>query len=302
VSKILEVKNLSKWYGNIKAIENVNFCIEKGQVVGLLGPNGSGKTTTLAILLGIKHPTAGTFSWFQQPDGKLENKRIGSLIEVPYFFPYLSLEKNLLLVTKIKGSGKSDIPRVLELVGLAGRRKSEYKTLSLGMKQRLALASAMLANPDVLVLDEPTNGLDPEGIAEVRNVIIDQSKRGKTIILASHILDEVEKVCTDVIILKAGNTITQGPVAHLLSDTPTVTLSAENMEQLQKALASFSRVKVLSAAADGITISLVEGIGTTEVNQWLMGQGIVLNKIDIQKKTLEQKFLNLVKEEHKITQ
>jgi ABC-type multidrug transport system ATPase subunit len=297
VNKILEVKKLSKWYGNIKAIENVNFSIEKGQVVGLLGPNGSGKTTTLAILLGVKHPTSGTFSWFEKPNGHLANKRIGSLIEVPYFFSYLSLEKNLLLVTKIKGSGKSDIPRVLELVGLGGRRKSEYKTLSLGMKQRLALASAMLANPDVLVLDEPTNGLDPEGIAEVRNVIVEQSKRGKTIILASHILDEVEKVCTDVIILKGGNTITQGHVAHLLSDKPMVTLGAENMDQLQKALADFLGVKVLSIKGDGITISLDEGISTTDVNQWLMGQGIVLNKIDIQKKSLEQQFLHLVKEQ-----
>lgn len=295
MDSILKVNNLTKWYGKIKAIENLHFEVNKGRVVGLLGPNGSGKTTTLATILGIIKPNKGSFSWFNEPEGVLANKRIGALIEVPYFFPYLNLERNLEIVAKVRGRGHNEIGKTLGIVGLDTRAKSPFSTLSLGMKQRLALASALLGDPEVLVLDEPTNGLDPEGIAEVRNVIIEQSERGKTIILASHILDEVEKVCNDVIILKNGSSISQGTVKELLTDKETVTISADDYEGLLRILSSIEGVEIIKKGQEKITVSLDERLTTSKINKLLLDQGIVLSTIETHKKTLESQFLELVK-------
>lgn len=296
VESVLKVQDLTKLFGRIRAINNLNFDIKKGQVLGILGPNGSGKTTTLATVLGIRPATSGTFSWFNYPEGKLENQRIGSLIEIPYFYPYLNLERNLSIVAKIRGKGGDEIVDAIEMVGLSQRSKSKYSTLSLGMKQRLALASALLGNPEVLVLDEPTNGLDPEGIAEVRSIIKEQSARGKTIILASHILDEVEKVCSDVIILKDGEIISQGPVRELLTEKLTVSLSAESIENLTVELNSIADVEIVDTTPAKIIVNLEEGFTTTKLNELLMQRGITLSMIEIHKKTLESKFLELVKQ------
>lgn len=291
----LIVNDLTKWYGKILAVDHLNFEVEKGKVIGLLGPNGSGKTTTLATILGTIKPDGGSFHWFEGLETKSANKRIGSLIEVPYFYPYLNLEKNLEIVARVRGKGLTEIDKALEMVGLNTRSKSPFYTLSLGMKQRLALASALLGDPEVLVLDEPTNGLDPEGIAEVREVILDQSRRGKTILLASHILDEVEKVCTDVVILKNGKAIAQGAVKDLLNDKQTVTIGAENMNQLHEALASINGVSIINKEADAITISIGEDLTTSKINKILVEKGIELSKIEVGRKTLESEFLELIK-------
>ncbi|HCX99273.1 MAG TPA: ABC transporter ATP-binding protein [Bacteroidales bacterium] len=296
MESVLVVNSLSKSFGEIKAIQNISFSIEKGKVVGLLGPNGSGKTTTLSIVIGLKKASAGSFSWFNLPDGETENKRIGSLIEVPYFYPYLTLSRNLEIVAKVKGVNSTQIPETLDMVGLANRASTKYQTLSIGMKQRFALASALLGNPEVLVLDEPTNGLDPEGISEVREIIIDLSKLGKTILLASHILDEVEKVCSDVIILKQGKIISQGSVNELLSEKHMVILSADNNENLYSQLSNYKRIEIVEKRSDSLLIALDNAGVVPEINQWLMQNGTVLTRIEPVKKTLESQFLQIIKQ------
>jgi len=298
VENILTVSGLSKWFGSTKAIENISFEVAKGQVVGILGPNGSGKTTTLSTILGIRHPSQGTFSWFNLAAGLTANKRIGSLIEVPYFYPYLNLKQNLELVALARGNGAHDIDSVLQVVGLLTRSQSKYYTLSLGMKQRLALASALLGDPEVLVLDEPTNGLDPEGIADVRRIITEQSQRGKTIILASHILDEVEKVCSHVVILKEGNIISKGSVAELLTQKQTISIFADDMEMLTTALNSISEVEIVDKKPDSITVSLSENIKPAQVNARLVSMGVPPSGIMEHKTTLETQFLELIRKEH----
>lgn len=295
MKSILKVEGLTKWFGNINAIDNISFEVKAGQVVGLLGPNGSGKTTTLSIILGVKHASAGTFSWLNHEKGALVNTKIGSLIEVPYFYPYLNLEKNLQIVAQVKGVGYHEIGIVLEKVGLNSRSKSKFYTLSLGMKQRLALASALLGNPEVLVLDEPTNGLDPEGIAEVREIILEQSHHGKTIILASHILDEVEKVCSHAIILKKGKIISMGEVKELLTDKQMISIGYDDIDLLVTGLQSLKGIKIIERKEDRILISLDEGITTSSVNMQLVNLGIVPNLLEVHKKTLESQFLELVK-------
>lgn len=298
MENILTVSGLSKWFGSTKAIENISFEVAKGQVVGILGPNGSGKTTTLSTILGIRHPSQGTFSWFNLAAGLTANKRIGSLIEVPYFYPYLNLKQNLELVALARGNGAHDIDSVLQVVGLLTRSQSKYYTLSLGMKQRLALASALLGDPEVLVLDEPTNGLDPEGIADVRRIITEQSQRGKTIILASHILDEVEKVCSHVVILKEGNIISKGSVAELLTQKQTISIFADDMEMLTTALNSISEVEIVDKKPDSITVSLSENIKPAQVNARLVSMGVPPSGIMEHKTTLETQFLELIRKEH----
>src|SRR4051812_6645916 len=231
---VLSVNNLSKQFGKIKAVTNLNLEVKQGQVFGMLGPNGSGKTTTLGMLMGVVNPTSGDFTWFNQTPSHEVRKKIGAVLEHPIFYPYLSGQKNLELNAMIKQCDPANIPKVLELVELAERKDYKYKTYSLGMKQRLAIASALLNNPTILILDEPTNGLDPMGIAEIRELIKKIAANGKTIILASHLLDEVQKVCTHFAVLKRGNLIHTGPVDEVGNATETVEVMAEalNLNEL----------------------------------------------------------------------
>lgn len=297
MATILTVSGLTKSFGPIRAVNSISFTIGTGQVVGLLGPNGSGKTTTLALLLGIKLPDSGLYQWFDGDTSKPPNQRIGSLLEVPYFYPYLSLEKNLKIVASIRKQGMNDIHQVLHEVGLGKRIQSAYYTLSLGMKQRLALASVLLGNPDVLILDEPTNGLDPVGIAEVRGIIMHQAQMGKTIILASHILDEVERVCSDVIVLKEGRVLGQGPVKELLAHKQLVSLSANEPNELVSALMLHPDVKVIETRANQVLISIEGATTTAQLNQWLLAKGVVLSGITEHRKTLESMFLEMIRRE-----
>ena len=202
MSKVLSVSALSKRYGSIRALDSFSLEVNQGEVYGILGPNGSGKTTTLGILLDVLKADSGTYSWFDGMPTVKARRQIGSILETPNFYPYLSARQNLAIACTIKEVGTSDIDRVLKEVNLYERRHDKFETYSLGMKQRLALASAMLGDPDVLILDEPTNGLDPLGIAEVRGLILQQAQKGATIIMASHILDEVEKTCSHVAVFK----------------------------------------------------------------------------------------------------
>src|SRR3978361_1164256 len=226
---ILSIEDLSKRYGQVQALKNVSFTVPKGSVFGILGPNGSGKTTLLGTVMDIIRPTAGTFKLFGEVPTGDHRKKIGTLLETPNFYHYLSGEKNLFIAAEIKGKGKQDIPRVLEMVNLAQRKDSPFSTYSLGMKQRLAIASCLLGDPEVLILDEPTNGLDPVGIAEIRQLIKQLHQQGKTIIMASHLLDEVEKVCTHVAILKKGELLMTGSVQEILSNEDTAELGSNDV-------------------------------------------------------------------------
>ena len=292
---VLETFNLSKNYGPLHAVSELNFVLEEGAAFGLLGPNGSGKTTTLGMVMAVLQPTKGTFKWFGEHPSATNNKRIGSLLETPNFYPYLSLFKNLEVIAKIKEIDNSEINRVLEETNLIKRSKSRYDTLSLGMKQRLGIASVLLGKPDVLLLDEPTNGLDPEGIAEIRNLILNQKEKGKTIILASHILDEVEKVCSHVGILKQGKLIASGKVSELLIGETLIIIKSDKLTELKNELFGAGLVK--SAVINGLNLEVIPSVNvsTTEINRFAIDKGIPITEIFTKKTSLEEQFLEVVR-------
>ena len=295
MEKVLEVNQLSKSYGNILAINNLSFTVNRGEVYGLLGPNGSGKTTTLAVVLDILKANAGDYKWFDKPMDKFTRRRIGSLLETPNFYPYLSLWDNLKIVAKIKDAPDDDINYALGVTNLLKRKYSAYHTLSLGMKQRLAIASVLVGNPEVLVLDEPTNGLDPEGFAEVRNIIQSQANDGKTIILASHILDEVEKVCSHVAILKSGDLIAHGRVGELLTTDDMVYIQSDKMDDLEQTLEHADFVKRVFKSDKDLAVVLEQGNSVAGLNKYCFEKGFTLSKILLKKQSLEDQFLQLVK-------
>ena len=294
---VLEVNNLSKSYKQVDAVKSLSFDIRKGNVYGLLGPNGSGKTTTLAMLMGILHPTQGSFSWFENGQKDNNRLRIGCLLETPNFYPYLNAYDNLQVTATIKGvkDSKKRIQDVLEYVDLAERGKRSFKTYSLGMKQRLAVASAILSDPEVLVLDEPTNGLDPEGIAEMRELILKIAGQGKTIVLASHILDEVQKICSHVVMLKQGEMVYNGTMKELLVQRKSYKLMAENEEQLIQVLNKIPQVKILEKTDGSLLIELEEGVSGARLNQLIVEQGIYLSELHAYQKSLEAIFLERMK-------
>lgn len=297
MSTILEIKGLSKNYGTIKAIDKLNFKVEKGMVFGILGPNGSGKTTTLGILLGVLNPTAGIFSWFGNGT-EVENRlRIGALLETPNFFPYLNAVKNLRIVAKIKGLDNVDerIDNVLKQVNLYERKDTAFKTFSLGMKQRLAIASALMSDPEVLVLDEPTNGLDPQGIAEIRNLIIDIAKEGKTILIASHQLDEIEKVCSDVVILKKGVVIAQDNVENITSGSKQMIVQADDLEKIKSLVGGYDGIEIVKENQGKLMLSVNEDINAADVNKFFFDNGVILSELRLSKKSLEEQFLEMTK-------
>jgi len=291
---ILTIENLSKTYGRIQALKNVSFSVPEGSVFGILGPNGSGKTTMLGTIMDILKPTSGTYKLFDEVPTELHRRRIGTLLETPNFYHYLSGVKNLEIAAEIKQHGKEDIPRVLEMVDLTKRKDSKFSTYSLGMKQRLAIASCLLGNPKVLVFDEPTNGLDPVGIAEIRDLMKNLYSEGKTIIMASHLLDEVEKVCTHVAILKKGELVTTGNVNEILSNEDMVEVGAGNSEKLLQVLNTMGNN--IRVAKEGGTVKVFFPVGTANleaINKHCFDNGIILNHLLLKKKSLESRFFEL---------
>ena len=290
---ILSIQNVSKSYGAIQALKGVSFEVPEGSVFGVLGPNGSGKTTLLAILLDVLLADAGSYSWFGGMQQEAARKQMGALLETPNFYHYLSAFDNLEITAAIKDRGKDDRLRVLKQVGLLERKDSKFQSFSLGMKQRLAIGAALLGNPKVLVLDEPTNGLDPAGIAEIRELIRKMSKEGITIIIASHLLDEIEKVCTHVAILKKGTLLLHGTVAEALRSEDQVEVRADDMARLQAALSNMPGIT--KAVLNDGTLQLACGPAITPgmVNEYCIGQNIVLTHLVLRKKSLETKFMEL---------
>lgn len=294
LSTILSIQDLHKRYGKIHAVNGLSLEVEEGSVFGILGPNGSGKSTTLGILLDVVAKDSGTFQWFGQPPSTEIRKQIGAILETPTFYPYLSAVQNLKIVAKIKGVDYGRIEQVLKTVGLLERKDDPFKHYSLGMKQRLAIASALLANPKVMILDEPTNGLDPQGIAEIRQLIIEIANRGKTIILASHLLDEVQKVCSHFAVLKKGRKIYSGSVADALYGSDTVEVAAADMEQLQKIAAEFPHIKGMVRENGHLKLQLDQSQNSSDLNRFLVEKGIILSHLRQQTKSLEKQFLELL--------
>ncbi len=291
---ILSIKDLTKHYGKIHAVDHLTLDVEKGMVFGLLGPNGSGKTTTLGSVLDVIKPTTGSYSWFEKKPSGASRKKIGAILETPAFYPYLSAVKNLGIIAKIKEYGQHRIDEVIEQVGLADRKKDAFRTYSLGMKQRLSIAAALLSDPPVLILDEPTNGLDPQGIAEIRDLILTISGQGKTIIFASHILDEVQKVCSHFAVLRKGKRIFVGSVVEALSRNHQIEVAANDMALLENTINAFRLKEKINHDKDKLLIKLKDGASTQDLNEYLVKQGIVVNHLALQKTSLEQEFLKIL--------
>jgi ABC-2 type transport system ATP-binding protein len=291
---ILKIENLYKNFGLVKAVNNVSLEIQKGNVYGILGPNGSGKSTTLGIVLNVVNKTSGTYSWF---GGKLEThealKKVGAIIERPNFYPYMTAEQNLQLVCKIKGTNYSKIQEKLEIVGLLDRKDSKFRTFSLGMKQRLAIASALLNDPEILILDEPTNGLDPQGIRQIRDIIKTIASQGTTILLASHLLDEVEKVCSHVLVLRKGAILYSGPVDGMNSHDGFFELQSDNLSELKDALAHYPSIEKITEQEGRLFAYPKSNVNPAELNKFLAERNIFVSHLVKRKHSLEEQFLEL---------
>ena len=291
---ILTVENISKNYGKIRALNGVSFSVPQGCVFGILGPNGSGKTTMLGIIMNVLQATSGSYKLFDEVATDAHRKKIGTLLETPNFYHYLSAVRNLKISAAIKGHGEEDIESILHTVDLYKRKDSPFSTFSLGMKQRLAIGAALLGNPDVLVFDEPTNGLDPVGIAEIRMLIKELSAKGKTIIMASHLLDEVEKVCTHVAILKQGNLLASGTVKDVFQENDIVQLAAADKERLRQLLGNLNNYTRLDEVGGILEVSYESGkANLEEINKYCFDNSVVLSHLQLKKSNFESKFLEL---------
>jgi ABC-2 type transport system ATP-binding protein len=291
---ILTINNLTKKFGYLTAVKDLSFTINKGNVYGILGPNGSGKSTTLGIVLNVVNKTQGEFHWF---DGNTTThdalKQVGAIIERPNFYPYMTAEQNLKLVCKIKGVDKSKIEEKLDIVGLLDRKTHKFRTYSLGMKQRLAIASALLNDPEILILDEPTNGLDPQGIHQIRQIIKDIAAQGTTILLASHLLDEVEKVCSHVVVLRKGEKLYSGRVDEMINSHGFFELKAERQQELITILESHPNIEKVKVEGELVTAFLSEPMSASDFNKLMFEKGILLSHLVKRKESLEEQFLQL---------
>lgn len=292
---VLEIKNLSKHYGRIKAVDGLSLNVKRGNVFGILGPNGSGKTTTLGMILDIINPTEGNFLWFGKKSDKNVRKRIGAILEHPIFYPYLTAVQNLRIVCDIKGVPYSRIDEVLNQVGLEERKDWKFRTYSLGMKQRLSIGSALLCDPEVMLLDEPTNGLDPQGIAEIRELIVEIANSGKTILLASHLLDEVQKVCTHFAVLRKGQLIHQGPVDEVDKGHVQIEVKAD-ADNLQAVLEGSGMASKVKRELDKYTMTMNNGYTASDVNAYLFKNDITAKHLLLKTRSLEQQFLEILAE------
>lgn len=291
---ILTLNHLTKKFGSLTAVNNLSFTIKKGNVYGILGPNGSGKSTTLGMVLNVVNKTSGDFHWFDGSDSTHEAlKKVGAIIEHPNFYPYMTAAQNLALVCRIKGVHPGRINEKLEIVGLLERKDSKFRTFSLGMKQRLAIASALLNDPEILILDEPTNGLDPQGIHQIREIIRKIAGMGTTILLASHLLDEVEKVCSHVVIIRKGEKLYSGRVDEMNASHGFFELKAREEDKLIALLQEHPSIGKVTTNEGIITAFLEEPMDAETLNSFLFSKGIVLSYLVKRKESLEEQFLQL---------
>lgn len=294
---ILTINHLTKKYGSLTAVNDLSFTIKKGNVYGILGPNGSGKSTTLGMVLNVVNKTSGDFHWFDGSNSTHEAlKKVGAIIEHPNFYPYMTASQNLALVCKIKEVSKEKVDEKLEIVGLLDRKDSKFRTFSLGMKQRLAIASALLNDPEILILDEPTNGLDPQGIHQIREIIRKIAATGTTILLASHLLDEVEKVCSHVVIIRKGIKLYSGRVDEMNASFGFFELKATDLQKLQQLLEEHPAIGKITVDENMLTAILEEPLEADQLNAFLYEKGMVLSYLVKRKESLEEQFLQLTNE------
>jgi ABC-2 type transport system ATP-binding protein len=294
LESILTIEKLNKRFGPVHAVNDVSLEIKKGNVYGILGPNGSGKSTTLGIVLNVVNKTSGEYRWF---GGTLEThealKKVGAIIERPNFYPYMTAQENLELVCKIKGTPYTKVTEKLETVGLIERKDSKFNTFSLGMKQRLAIASALLNDPEILILDEPTNGLDPQGIRQIRDIIKKIAAQGTTILLASHLLDEVEKVCSHVLVLRKGEILYAGKVDTMMANEGFFELQVADLDNLRQTLLLHPAIEKMEKEEDKLFVYLKSPLEAAELNKFLAEKGIYLSHLIKRKHSLEEQFIQL---------
>lgn len=296
---VLKIENLSKRYGSTMVVDHIRLDVGQGQVFGLLGPNGSGKTTTLAMILGVIRPDSGSIHCFDSPQSAKSRKRTGALLEKPNFTPWLTGYDNLYLVSDIRGIPRSKRPSVIQealhLAGLESAGSQKFSAYSLGMKQRLAIASAILGSPELLILDEPTNGIDATGISQIRDLIRSVALRGTTVILASHILDEVERVCSHLAIMKEGRILDSGSIDDVLKGNGQVEVAAEEALSLENALKACPFVESIKGHHEKTTVTLSPDKGAADLNYFLVGQGVRVCSLNLKHKSLESHFLELLR-------
>ncbi len=295
---VIETRGLTKRYGDVLAVNGISFTVEPGQVFGFLGPNGSGKTTTIGMLLGIITPTAGEVRLLglSGRDGlHAARQKIGATLETPNFYPYLSGWDNLRMVANLKGVGHTTIEETLDLVGLLARRKHKFEGYSLGMKQRLAIAATLLGDPALVILDEPANGLDPDGMREIRELIIALGERGKTVFVSSHLLNEVERTCTHVAILRKGTIVRQASVHDLLKTATIVELRGAEPEQMRAAAEQYPKTDSVTVRGGAVLVQLQDD-DSASLNRWLAGQGVFVGLLAPQRLSLEEAFIDLTRD------
>lgn len=292
---VLNTYQIDKHYKHIQALRQVSFDVPKGSIFGILGPNGSGKTTLLGVIMDVLKPSSGTYQWFGETPNAAQRKRIGTLLETPNFYHYLSAVDNLKISAAIKGiSDSRHIHTVLEKVNLGERKYTKFSTFSLGMKQRLAIAACLLGNPDIIVFDEPTNGLDPVGIVDVRTIIKQLASEGKTIIMSSHLLDEVEKVCTHVAILQRGKLLSCGSVQQILTGEDIVEVSCCNIDKLKSIIATISGCVRMEKNDNTLLLYFASNTASLEhINKTCFENNIILTHLTLKKHSLESKFFEL---------
>lgn len=292
----LEINSISKRFGQLQAVQDFSLELAAGEVYGLLGPNGSGKTTTLGIILGIIKADSGSYRWFNEKPSARLRKRIGTLLETPNFYGYMTAMENLKIVAHIRGLNSPNYEDVLKRVGLWDRRLSKFKTYSLGMKQRLGIGAALLGDPEVLIFDEPTNGLDPQGIIEVRELILSIAGEGRTILMASHILNEVERICSHVAIIKKGHLLRTGPVGAVLGSNRYLDVAAEDMEALKALLLNTNGIVSITKGAQNFEVEVSDDITAAGFNSIAFNKGINLTHLVLRKRSLESEFLEITKD------
>ncbi len=295
----IAVKGLSKSYGDLVAVKNATFEVPLGTICGFVGPNGSGKTTTIRMLLSLIDPTSGSGEILDQSISHPERylSKVGAMIEGPAFYPALTGSENLRVLATLGGYSHSRVPELIELVGLAGRGDDKYKNYSLGMKQRLGIAAALLPDPKLLILDEPTNGLDPAGIQEIRDLLSDLAKRGVTVFVSSHLLSEIEMIAEYLVMLRKGEVIFFGKTSELLHRSrPTIVAKCAHHSDLERLKTLVSNVGHPVSLEDGeLHIDAEESWGA-ELNKLAFDNGILLSRITPVRPTLEETFFEMTEE------
>lgn len=303
---MIETRRLSKRYRPLRgegvlAVDRLSIRVEAGQVFGFLGPNGSGKTTTIGMLLGIIAPTGGSYRLFggsSPAELHAARQRIGAMLERPNFHPHLNCRDNLRLVAWLKRKGEREVQEALGSVGLASRQKTRFKSCSLGMKQRLALAATMIGDPDLIILDEPTNGLDPAGQREIRDIVRELAQRGKTIFFSSHVLHEVERICTRVAIIERGHVVCQGSVEEVTAGRAVASVAADgDLEALRLAVSEFEGAGQTRVEDDRVIVQLVGGEiadgHLAQLSRFLAARDIYVSHLSLERPTLEDVFMEL---------